>query len=194
MERGVHTTNIDEEADHGHALCGIAITKQLISEDLAGPATPRHGVDVQVGEALLGLVRLVAVGEFLSLVVEDSFEEIVLDVFSQKGLSVLLLETSNLANGIGAVPELRRESFTDSDAAFLLHQRLHTFPGTGADIYICAMDHNEQESNFNVIVGYRLMESRQPLCCAPSINVGSMFEKPAADLAISGTRSQEQWR
>ena len=104
VERGVHATNVNQEADHGHALRSIAITKQLVSEDLAGLAAPGHGIDVQVGEALLAdLVGLVAVGEDLLLVVEDGLEEVVLDVLAPERLAVLLFEMADLADDVGTV-------------------------------------------------------------------------------------------
>jgi hypothetical protein len=49
----------------------------------------------------------------------------------------------------------------------------------------------KQESYFNIIVRHGCVESRQALLCAPGVHLGSMLEKPATDLAISGTRSQE---
>jgi len=104
VECGVHAANVDEEADHGHALRSIAITKQLVSKDLAGLATPRHGVDVKVGEALLSdLIWLVAVGEDLQVVIKDGLEEVVLDVLSPERFAILLFEMPDLANDVIAV-------------------------------------------------------------------------------------------
>src|SRR4051812_31096540 len=66
VEGGVHAANVDQEADHGHADGSVAITKQLVTKDLAALAAPRHSVNVEVGEALLALGRgLVAVGKDL---------------------------------------------------------------------------------------------------------------------------------
>ena len=75
VEGGVHAANVHQEADHGHAHGSVAITEQLVTKDLAALAAPRHGVNVEVSEALLALGRgLVAVGKDLLLVVEDGAE------------------------------------------------------------------------------------------------------------------------
>jgi len=105
VECGVHPTNVDEETNHGHALGGIAITKQLVAQDFAGLAAPRHGVDVEVGKTLLAnLFGFVAVGEDLILVVEDGLEKVVLDILAPEGLAIVLFEMSDLADDVVARP------------------------------------------------------------------------------------------
>lgn len=105
VEGGVHATNVDQEADHGHALRSLAITKQLVSKDLAGLAAPGHGVDVEVGKALLAqAVLLVAVGEDGQVVVKDGSEEVELYVPAPERLAVLLLEMPDLADGVAVGP------------------------------------------------------------------------------------------
>jgi hypothetical protein len=83
VQGGIHTANIDQQTDHSHALRGLPITKQFVAKDLASLTAFSHGVNVQVGKSLLlRLGEVVAVGEDLSLVVEDGAEKVVLDVFS----------------------------------------------------------------------------------------------------------------
>ena len=61
IERRVHSTDVDQDADHGHALGSFAIAQELVAKNLARFTAPRHGVDVEVGKVLLsnflGLVR-----------------------------------------------------------------------------------------------------------------------------------------
>lgn len=76
------------------------IAKQLVAQNLAGLGAPGHGVDVEVGKGLLGLVGLPAVGEDFEVVVEDGAEKVVLDVGAPERLAVLLLEVADLADGV----------------------------------------------------------------------------------------------
>jgi hypothetical protein len=104
VEGSVHATNVDQEADHCHSLGGLAITQQLVAKDLAGLAAPGHGVDVEVGKALLAQpILLVAVCEFLCVIVEDGFEEIELDVFAPERFAIVLFEVHDLADRVVAV-------------------------------------------------------------------------------------------
>lgn len=98
VESGVHSANVDQQTYHGHTLRGLSITKQLVAQDFAGLAASRHGIDVQIGKGLLAeVVGFVAVGEDLSLVVEDGLEEIKLDILAPEGLAVFLLQVSDLS-------------------------------------------------------------------------------------------------
>lgn len=98
IERRVHAADIDQEAHHGHAFGSVPITQQLVSQHLAGLAASRHGVYVEIGEALLSDRSVVRIGEDLFVIVKDSLEKVVLDILSPQRLAIILLQMSNLAN------------------------------------------------------------------------------------------------
>lgn len=99
VERGIHSADVDQETHHGHALGGLSVTQQLVPKDLAGLATSRHGVDVEIGKGLhADAIRIVGVGEDLLVVVEDCSQEVVLDIHPPQGLAVFLFQVSDLAN------------------------------------------------------------------------------------------------
>jgi hypothetical protein len=82
VESRIHPSDVDEQTDHCHALGRVPIAEELVAQNLAGLAAPRHGVDVQVGEVLGRSVRFVRVREDIKFVIEDLLEEVVLDVLA----------------------------------------------------------------------------------------------------------------
>ena len=104
VECCIHPANVDQQADHRHALRGFAVTKQLVAKDLTGLATPGHGINVEVSEALLAdPARFVAVGKDFLLVREDGPQEVVLDVLPPERLAILFLEVPDLADGARSI-------------------------------------------------------------------------------------------
>ena len=75
IECRVHSPNVDEEADHGHALSGFSITKELVAKDLAGLGAAGHGVDVEIGKVLFAeALRFVRIGEDGLLIVKNGLD------------------------------------------------------------------------------------------------------------------------
>ena len=81
VEGGVHATKIDQQANHSHADRGRLVILQLVFQNLASLAAPRHGVDVDVRKVYLfttfGVSR-----ESRCLVLKDKLEKLVLDIFA----------------------------------------------------------------------------------------------------------------
>lgn len=95
----VHATNIDQQANHGHADRSFGILQQLLFEYLAALAALGHGIDVDFGKGETR--RAIAVlGETLCLVIEDKLQEVVLDVLAPKGNAIFLLQVSDLVAGV----------------------------------------------------------------------------------------------
>ena len=93
IERRVHATEIDQQAHHCHILRRLVLSQQLVSQDLAGLATPSHRVNIKVGKGLLGdLLRLIAVCEDSLVVLKHGLEKLILDVLPPERLSVVLLK------------------------------------------------------------------------------------------------------
>jgi hypothetical protein len=81
VEGCVHATKVDQQTNHSHANRSRLVILQLVLQNFAGLATPRHGVDVNVREVAV----LLAIGvsrEHGGLILKDEFEELVLDVFA----------------------------------------------------------------------------------------------------------------
>lgn len=97
VQSGVHTANIDQQTDHGHADSSalIFLLQQLLLKDLTALAAPGHGVDVNLGEGV-SFRAIAEFGEALGLVVEDELEEIILNIFAPERDAVFFLEVSDL--------------------------------------------------------------------------------------------------
>lgn len=95
VEGGVHATEIDQQTNHRHADGRRLIILQLILQDLACFAAPRHGIDVDVGKVHI----LLAVGvprEDGRLVLKNKLQKLVLDVLAPQRDAILLFQMSNL--------------------------------------------------------------------------------------------------
>lgn len=95
VQRCVHATEIDQQTDHRHANSRRLIILQLVLENLARLATPRHCVDVDVCEIHI-LLTIGVPREDRRLVFKDKLEELVLDIFAPQRDAILLLEMSDL--------------------------------------------------------------------------------------------------
>lgn len=95
----VHATKVHQQAHHCHADSRGLVVLQFVLQDLTGLAAPRHRVDVDVSKVHL----LLSVGvscEDGSLVFEDEFKELVLDILSPQGDAILLFQMSNLVSRV----------------------------------------------------------------------------------------------
>ena len=93
IQSSVHSPQIDQQTHHCHVLRGFMFGQQLIPQYLAGLATPSHGIDIEVGKALLAnLLRFIAVHEDFLVIIEHRLEKVILDILSPQGLSVIFLQ------------------------------------------------------------------------------------------------------
>ena len=75
--------------------------QKFVPQDLAGLATPSHGVDVQIRKVLSWVCfRLIAVGEDLTLILKYSFQEVVLNVLPPEWFAIVFLEMLDLVANV----------------------------------------------------------------------------------------------
>jgi len=104
IQRSVHATQIDQQADHCHVLRGLVLGQELVSQDLASLATSSHCINVEIGKSLLGdLIRFIAVCEDRLVIFEDGLEKLVLDVLPPERLSIILLEMLHLVPAVHGI-------------------------------------------------------------------------------------------
>ena len=95
----VHAPKIHQQTHHCHADSSGLIILQLVFQDLTSLAAPCHRVDVDIGKVQV-LLSVGVSGEYCGLVLEDKFEELVLDILAPEGDAILLLQLSNLVSGV----------------------------------------------------------------------------------------------
>lgn len=80
------------------------LCQEFVSQDLASLAAPCHGINVEIGKALLcNLARFITVGEDGFVVIEHGFEELVLNVLAPQRLAVVFLEVLHLVAAVHGV-------------------------------------------------------------------------------------------
>lgn len=72
------------------------LAHQLIPQDLARLATPRHRINVYLCEALRPQFRIIAIGEALRVIIKDIPQELILNILPPQRLSIILLQMPHL--------------------------------------------------------------------------------------------------